>query len=229
MPNLNPDGTEKRFRYKPRDGGKARDSFKTDRDLKQYWRLFVLGRYLKGTWHDRRFYNYLARRPKLRDYFLRFSESNQERWHEYQSRSFTEKRKKVDMNRSFPRLNLALNYDSAVNKDQLREQLKFSQIFNRTYFDEYERADGSLLDLLGNEFLDNLIYKKQLEFMPEVQHVINFLDSVVLDYCLTFHDGTTVVNYPLDYAMAEGTHGVETPSPDDRIYKDVSRSYWVVF
>ena len=126
-------------------------------------------------------------------------------------------------------MNLALNYDSAVNKDQLQDKLKVSQIFNRTYFDEYEKADESLRDSQGNEFLDNLIYKKQLEFMPEVQHVINFLDSVVLDYCLTFHDGTTVVNYPLDYAMAEGTHGIETPSPDDRIYKDVSRSYWVVF
>lgn len=138
----------------------------------------------------------------------------------------------VDMNRDFPSFNSML-YNNASSNEELLENLKASQIFNVTYFSEYE-ADIKKLDISDYErFLQTTadpaksiadILKSQRTVyspQPETLAISKFLDENILDFAINFHDGAKVVNYPLDGGL-QGNH-VYTRAPDDELFQDIAK------
>jgi len=103
----------------------------------------------------------------------------------------------IDMNRDFPDASRAYHDNN-------------SNAFNRKFYES---------DSFKNNYSQNSKSK-------ESNLVRQFLKNNSLDFALNFHDGATVVSYPLDLAQSNiPTSGQYSKSPDDDIYIKLAKIY----
>jgi len=60
------------------------------------------------------------------------------------------------------------------------------------------------------------------DIQPETRHIINWSEENSFVLSANFHSGALCVNYPYDY---DGSYYDEAPTPDDALFKAISRKY----
>ena len=83
-------------------------------------------------------------------------------------------------------------YQNASSEEELLENLAESNIFDRNFLSDFEKK---------NYFSES----GQDPAQKETKSLKKFLDKNLLDFAINFHDGTKVVNYPLDQGI-QGAH-----------------------
>ena len=62
---------------------------------------------------------------------------------------------------------------------------------------------------------------------PETLAIMDWVKSLPFVLSANLHGGSLVANYPFDDNV-ENAHGVTSPSPDDKIFKQISKAYSMV-
>lgn len=102
----------------------------------------------------------------------------------------------IDMNRDFPDVGKAFHDNN-------------EHAFNQQFFES---------DSFTNNYPQN-------SDSTETKSVKTFLKENPFDFALNFHDGATVVSYPLDSAKSQYTQAAYSSSPDDEIYRKLAKTY----
>jgi len=102
----------------------------------------------------------------------------------------------IDMNRDFPDVGKAFHEN---NEHAFDQQFFESDSFTNNY---PQNSDAT-----------------------ETKLVKTFLKENPFDFALNFHDGATVVSYPLDSAKSQSTQAAYSSSPDDGIYRKLANTY----